>query len=205
MIPAPPPPQPGQTLLEYGTVLVQYVQVHGTCRLSGDQLRWADAAAQHYASTVQYSGYLEAEGTDARACRPGELEEHQYKILEAFSAARHAIAAAQRARARQLADLQAALDAVGLGPSPEELGAQLDHAPQDRPSPFEQLSPAEQAVRLLQAALRLIIGPRNDDQPGGGRPARLQPAPLRKPPGGSSVDPSQPSQSNLPPKDGINF
>jgi hypothetical protein len=142
------------------------------------QLELADAQAQRHVCAL-----------------PSKLDVDGTRLDATLHALRHRIAAQMVQRRRQQA--QDARTLAALAPTPPD---DLDTPGGPGEAPEAPQSDQARALRLLKAALTLIMGPEDDQDGGGGRPARLQPPGPTRPPQGQAV-PLRPT----PPKDGIAF
>ena len=157
--------------------LIAYALRWGLDTCDGAQLRRLDAVAMAAVRAL-----------------PKDLTPTDHTLDRTLHDLRLRIATEQTRRAEQWARIAAQL--AGL-----ETNSDGDHDIPDQDTPEE--TDQDRAVKLLRAALTLIMGPQGGN--GGGRPARLQPPSPTRPTPRGALDPSRPSAGNLPPKDGIQF
>lgn len=144
--------QVGETLPEYAARVLRFVlATRDTSMLSTEQLEQADQAAQRAAANL-----------------PTKLDEAHARIAQRLTDTRHQLAAALRWRKEQhrAAQAQHQEDAQAGQDDPQDTTGPTGGQPAE--------TDADRAVRLLRAALTLIVTPpRRDQDQGGGQGARL--------------------------------
>lgn len=160
------PQHPEETLPEYRARVLRYALRYGPTTLDAAQLRAADAAAQAAASSLP--AYLEK--------HPGAatFDEHLHTL-------RLRIAEHQERRRLAWKELEEEFRELDEAQALDETAAQDE-------APAAQETDQERAIKLLRAALTLVMQPPAPGQNGGGRPAPLQPQPPGKGPGAQADD-----------------
>lgn len=169
--PAPdcPEQQPDEPQLEYAGRVLAYALNYGPAPLTLTQLATADARAVEMIAGLPQK-------VDAYAYT--SLDQDGARLYETLHQLRARIATRTAEKRAQLASLQRLMDAAE-----QEAAAAQEAAQEETPE-----SDQDRALRLLRAALILIMQPGQDG--GGGRPARLQrPVPSQPGPrGGNHAD-----------------
>lgn len=153
-------PQP-----EYATRVLGYALTFGLEPLTLAQLETADAQAARIVASL-----------------PAHMNPDQTRLDATLHALRLRIACRLGEKRRQRAQLQRLLDQLGQESTQTGIDAQTG-------ADMAELSDQERAVRLLKAALLLILDPGQGGSNGGGRPAPLQPPPPTRPSPGQAIDP----------------
>lgn len=149
----------GEPLPEYAARVLRYALTYGPATLSPADLEQADQAAQRTVAALPAK-------LDPDAAR---LDAHLHTLRTRIA---HALAAHHQARR------QADTALAALYQAPDD--------PDTPDTPETPQTPEQRAVRLLKAALLLVMGPR-DDRSGPGSPARLIPPTPRLPSGGIAL------------------
>lgn len=188
MIDTCPTQHPTEPLDTYAQRVLTYALVRSVQPLTLDQLRQADAAAQREICSL-----------------PATIETlDQGRYLHTLHMLRLEIQV--RMAERQAQEAQDERTRAGLQSGTDEEIAPVQGANTAELSP----DPQARALRLLKAALTLIMdgdggGSGGGSSNGGGRPAPLVPPRPTRPSPGVALDPRRPNAGNLPPNDGINF
>jgi len=164
--------EPMEGMPQYAQRVLGYALTFGIEPLTLSQLEIADSYAQQIVTS-----------------QPGTHEPHHQVLDQILHALRLRIAARMTAKRSQLASLQHLIDQAY---QESETPANDPHGSQEFSAPQPQASEQEQAIRLLRAALMLIMQP--PDNRDGGKGARLITPTPKLPSGGIIMPiPSTPS------------
>lgn len=164
-------PEPAQeamryfdSLPEYRAALVWAALSCGNLPLDGERLAHLDAGLQAYA--VAQAAQLDAPGAKVDA----QVHDLRLRVQTRQEAERRRLAAQEQACNALLARV--------YGPQDDEA---IEGGPQAQ---APQASPQDRAVRLMRAALLLIMDDHQGDNPPGGQTTRITPPRPQLPPGG---------------------
>lgn len=152
-----------ETHPEYASRVLRYALTYGIEPLAMSQLELADACA-----------------AESVAGLPGKLSYDQGRLDEWLHALRLRLQARMHEKRAQLAATQRLLNDLESDPQDDQIDAQTGAG-------MAELTDQDRALKLLRAALSLIMGPQPPSNGGGGTPAKLIPPSPTRPPAGSAL------------------